>query len=110
MITVATAVGLFIAAAICEIGGVHLIWQWRNRSQPTWFALVGVVALFLYGFVQTAQAFTFGRAFAAYGGVFIAAATLWGWWVDGHTPDRWDWIGAGICLIGAAIILWTPRR
>jgi len=40
----------------------------------------------------------------------IAAATLWGWWVDGHTPDRWDWIGAGICLIGAAIILWTPRR
>ena len=101
---------LFLLAAVCEIGGAYLIWQWRNNGKPAWFAVAGAVVLFLYGFVQTAQSFNFGRAFAAYGGVFIAAATLWGWWVDGRAPDRWDWIGAVICLAGAAVILWMPRR
>ena len=61
---------------------------------------------------------TFGRAFAAYGGVFtpapdagagVAAATLWGWWVDGRAPDHWDWIGAGVSLVGAALIVWGRR-
>ncbi len=109
MIAVTKTVGLFIVAAVCEIGGAYLIWQWRNGGKPAWFALAGAVALFLYGFVQTAQTFNFGRAFAAYGGVFIAAATLWGWGVDGRAPDRWDWIGAGVSLAGAALIVWGPR-
>ena len=100
---------LFMAAAVCEIGGAYLVWQWRNSGKPSWFALGGVMVLFLYSFIQTAQSFSFGRAFAAYGGVFIAAAVLWGWWVHGRTPDRWDWIGALISLLGAAIILWMPR-
>ena len=101
---------LFALAALAEIGGTYLIWQWRNGSKPASFALAGAVVLFLYGVIQTAQTFTFGRAFAAYGGVFIATATLWGWWVDGRTPDRWDWAGIIICLFGAGIILWGPRR
>ena len=58
---------------------------------------------------RSAQAFSFGRAFAAYGSVFILTAMLWGWWVDGQPPDRWDWLGVTICLIGVAIILGTPR-
>jgi small multidrug resistance family-3 protein len=53
--------------------------------------------------------FNFGRAFAAYGGVFITLAMLWSWSVDGRVPDRWDAIGVGICLIGVAVILWAPR-
>jgi small multidrug resistance family-3 protein len=109
MITTAKTIGLFVMAALSEIGGAYLIWQWRTRSQPAWFALAGVTALFLYGLIQTAQTFTFGRVFAAYGGIFIAAATLWGWWVDGRAPDRWDWLGAGVCLVGATLILWGPR-
>ena len=101
---------LFAAAAVFEVGGAYLIWLWRRKGSPGWFALLGVVALATYGFIQTLQSFNFGRAFAAYGGVFIAVALVWGWWVDGRSPDRWDWLGMGICLVGAAIILWGPRR
>ncbi len=90
MIAVTKTVGLFILAAVCEIGGAYLVWQWRNGGRPAWFALVGMAALFFYAFVQTTQSFSFGRAFAAYGGVFIATAILWGWWIDGRAPDGWD--------------------
>lgn len=106
---VVRAIFLFLLAALGEIGGTYLIWQWQRSGKPVYFAVLGAIALFLYGLVQTAQAFSFGRAFAAYGGVFIASAILWGWWVDGHVPDRWDWIGAGVCIVGALIILFAPR-
>jgi len=109
MAVIVKTVGLFIAAAVCEIGGAYLIWLWRNNDKPVWLALGGLLALFGYAFVQTAQSFSFGRAFAAYGGVFIASAVLWGWWMDKRLPDRWDWFGVVICLIGAMVILWAPR-
>ena len=101
---------LFVLAAIAEISGAYLIWQWQRASKPLLFALLGAVILFTYALIQTSQTFSFGRVFAAYGGVFIVVATLWGWWIDGRAPDRWDWAGAGVCLIGAAIILWIPRQ
>jgi small multidrug resistance family-3 protein len=101
--------GLFIVAAFCEVGGAYLIWQWQRTNKPAIFALLGLAALFIYGLIQTIQTFSFGRAFAAYGGVFIAIAMLWGWTVDGHAPDRWDWIGVSICLVGVGIIVAMPR-
>jgi small multidrug resistance family-3 protein len=104
------SVSLFVLAAIAEMSGAFLIWQWQRSGKPLLFALLGIGVLFIYALIQTAQTFSFGRAFAAYGGVFIAVATLWGWWVDGRTPDRWDWLGAAVCLAGSAIILWIPRR
>ncbi|MDH3674372.1 MAG: YnfA family protein [Anaerolineae bacterium] len=103
------AISLFILAGLAEIGGAYLIWQWVRVSKPAFWGLLGLIALFIYGLTQTLQTFNFGRAFAAYGGVFIALATLWGWWIDGQLPDRWDWLGVGVCLIGVAIILWAPR-
>lgn len=100
---------LFIAAGLAEIGGVYLIWQWIRAGKPAWWGLLGVIALFGYGLTQTWQTFTFGRAFAAYGGVFITLALLWGWQIDGRLPDQWDWLGVGICLMGVAVMLWGPR-
>jgi small multidrug resistance family-3 protein len=66
-------------------------------------------ALFIYSLLQTAQAFGFGRTFAAYGGIFILIALLWGWLVDKQVPDRWDWLGVAVCLIGVMIILTAPH-
>ena len=100
---------LFIVAGLAEIGGAYLIWQWVRADRSAWYGLLGGIALVGYGLTQTLQPFNFGRAFAAYGGVFIALAVLWGWWIDGRAPDRWDWAGFCICLIGVGVMLWGPR-
>lgn len=102
-------ISLLIVAGLAEISGAYLIWQWIRNSKSAWLGLFGVGALFVYGLTQTLQTFSFGRAFAAYGGVFIALALLWGWVVEGQMPDRWDWVGVSLALLGASIILWGPR-
>lgn len=67
--------------------------------------------LFLYGVLPTLQpeSASFGRVYATYGGVFIVLALLWGWWIDGARPDRFDVIGASVALVGVAIIVYAPR-
>jgi small multidrug resistance family-3 protein len=100
---------LFAVAAVSEIGGAYLIWMWRRTGKPVIWALAGVVALMIYSLIQTLQTFSFGRAFAAYGGIFIVCAMVWGWLVDGHIPDRWDIIGGAICLTGVIVIVSAPR-
>ncbi|XRL93672.1 YnfA family protein [Bacillus subtilis] len=72
--------------------------------------IAGALILIVYGILPTFQSFpSFGRVYAAYGGVFIVLAVLWGWLVDRKTPDLYDWIGAFICLIGVCVILFAPR-
>ncbi|KIL76087.1 YnfA family protein [Bacillus badius] len=103
------ATALFVLAGIAEIGGGYLIWQWLREGRPGWYGLLGGIALVLYGVVATWQLFpSFGRVYAAYGGVFIVLSLLWGWLVDKKAPDSFDWAGAFICLLGVAVILW-PR-
>ncbi|HVU11136.1 MAG TPA: YnfA family protein [Phototrophicaceae bacterium] len=102
--------GLFLTAALCEIGGAYLIWQWQRAGRSVIIALIGLAALFLYSLIQTAQTFGFGRTFAAYGGIFILTALIWGWLVDHQRPDRWDWLGAAICFIGVLVIIAVPRK
>jgi small multidrug resistance family-3 protein len=105
------AIILFILAGLAEIGGGYLIWLWLRESKPMWYGVVGGGILVLYGIIPTLQTFpSFGRVYAAYGGVFVVLAVLWGWWVDKKTPDFSDWLGAFICLIGVSIILWGPRQ
>lgn len=108
---VARSVTLFIAAAVLEIGGAWLIWQGiRDHRGWPWTA-AGAVSLALYGFVATLQTSgDFGRVLAAYGGVFVAGSLLWAWAADGYHPDRFDVIGATICLIGMGVIMYAPRR
>ena len=98
-------------AAVAEISGCFAIWAWwRLGASPLWLA-PGILALALFGWllaqVETSAA---GCAFAAYGGIYIGASMLWMWFVEGQRPDRWDFIGTSICLIGAAIILSVPRE
>src|SRR5262249_38406718 len=109
MLENARTFGLFIMAALCEVGGAYLVWQWQRVGKPAIFALFGLTALFIYSLIQTAQTFSFGRAFAAYGGIFIVIALVWGWLVDGRRPDHWDWMGAAICLVGVIVIVAVPR-
>jgi len=109
MSLIAQSMGLFVLAGLCEIGGGWLVWQWW-RSGAGWpVGLAGAVALVLYGIVPTYQPAHFGRVYAAYGGVFVVLALAWGWSFDGVAPDRFDLLGAGLCLAGVAVIMYTPR-
>jgi small multidrug resistance family-3 protein len=73
-------------------------------------AVAGCAALIGYGFIATLQPDqNFGRVLAAYGGVFVAGSLAWGTAFDGFEPDRYDLIGAGICLMGVAVVMYTPR-
>jgi small multidrug resistance family-3 protein len=99
----------FIWAGIFEIGGGYLIWQSLRAGKPVWWGIVGGIALALYGAIATLQPANFGRVYAAYGGVFIAMAMLWGWQVEGVVPDRYDLIGATLAMISVFIIMYAPR-
>lgn len=100
---------IFILAGICEIGGGYLIWLWIKEDKPVWYAVLGGFILALYGVVATLQTASFGRVYAAYGGIFIALSLIWAWSVDGFKPDRYDIIGALIALVGIGIIMYAPR-
>ncbi len=104
------AIIIFLLAGLAEIGGGYLIWQWLREGKSVVWGLFGGIALVLYGVVITFQTFpSFGRVYAAYGGVFIFLSVLWGWGIDKKTPDLYDLIGAGICLLGVSVILFAPR-
>lgn len=101
---------LFIAAAIAEIGGAYLVWIGLRDGKGALFVVLGIVALGLYGVVATLQPSNeFGRVLAAYGGVFIVGSIAWGMAFDGFRPDRYDLIGATICLAGIGVIMYAPR-
>jgi len=101
---------VYLAAALAEIGGCFAFWVWFRLDKSIWWLVPGVASLIVFAWlltlVETSHA---GRAYAAYGGVYIVSATAWLWVVEGVKPDRWDLLGGLICLAGAAIILWGPR-
>lgn len=106
---VARSLGLFFIAGLCEIGGGYLVWQWW-RSGAAWpIGALGAAILVLYGIVPTFQPASFGRVYAAYGGVFVVMSIAWGQIIDHWTPDRFDLIGAALCLAGVAVIMYAPR-
>jgi small multidrug resistance family-3 protein len=100
----------YAGAAIAEIAGCFAFWAWlRLGRSPAW-ALAGMLSLALFAWLLTRVPSPFaGRAFAAYGGVYIAFSLAWLWAVEGMRPDRWDLAGAALCLAGAGLILYGPR-
>ncbi|SFR11170.1 YnfA family protein [Desulfoscipio geothermicus] len=105
------SISLFFLAGLAEILGGYFIWIWLRDGASVVWGLTGGIILIAYGVIPTLQNFPdFGRIYAAYGGVFIIMSILWGWWIDGVTPDFYDWLGTFVALIGTAIILWYPRK
>ena len=101
---------VYAGAALAEIAGCFAFWAWLRLGRTALWLVPGMLSLALFAWLLTrVDAALAGRAYAAYGGVYIAASLLWLWAVEGARPDRWDAMGAAICLLGAAVILFGPR-
>ena len=100
------SIAFAVAAAIAEIAGCFAFWAWLRLGKAAWWALPGALSLVVFALLLTRIDAVFaGRAYAAYGGVYIATSLAWLWLVEGLRPDRSDAVGAAVCLLGAAIIL-----
>jgi small multidrug resistance family-3 protein len=100
----------FFLAGLCEIGGGYLVWLWLREEMSWILGIVGGFILFLYGIIPTFQQSHFHRIYAAYGGIFIVMALLWGWIFEKIIPDTFDILGAGISLVGVVVIFYLPRN
>ncbi|MFN0242184.1 MAG: YnfA family protein [Planctomycetota bacterium] len=107
---VARTIALFMATAVAEIVGCYLPYLWLRRAASPWLLLPAAMSLAVFAWLLTLHpSLGAGRAYAAYGGVYVAVAVLWMWWIEGTKPDRWDVIGASVALAGMAIIAFAPR-
>ena len=109
MTSVLKSLLLFVLAGLCEIGGGYLMWQWWRNGAAFAAGVLGAALLVVYGVIPTYQPASFGRVYAAYGGVFVVLSLAWCALVDGIAPDRFDLIGGAVCLAGIAIIMYAPR-
>lgn len=104
------ALTIYVIAAVCEIAGCYSVWAVLKLNKPVWWLVPGMVALaafaWLLTLIDTAAA---GRAYAAYGAIYIAASLGWMWWIEKQRPDLWDAGGLVLCLAGSALILFGPR-
>jgi small multidrug resistance family-3 protein len=100
---------LFFAAALAEIAGGYLVWLWLREKKTILLGALGGIILFVYGIIPTLQPAEFGRVYAAYGGIFILSAIIWGRIVDKKKPDRYEIIGSLFAVIGALVIFYAPR-
>lgn len=104
------SIALFVAAALAEIGGAYLVWTAVRDDKGLLVGLLGALSLGIYGLVAAFQPENeFGRVLAAYGGVFIVGSIAWGIAFDSFHPDRYDLVGAAICLVGVGVIMYAPR-
>lgn len=100
---------LFVLTAGAEIGGCYLPYLWLRKDKSAWLLVPAAMSLALFAWLLTLHPTGAGRTYAAYGGVYVAASLVWLWRVEGLRPDRWDVLGAAVCLLGTAIIVLGPR-
>ena len=106
-----TSFAFYTAAAVAKIGGCFAFWAWLRLGKSVYWILPGIVSLVVFAILLTRiEAIFAGRTFAAYGGVYIAASLLWLWIIEGQRPDKWDILGAIICIAGAVVILFGQRQ
>ena len=104
------SIGIFALTALFEIAGCFAFWAWARQGASALWLIPGVAALVVFAWLLTLIESDFaGRAYAAYGGIYIAASLAWLWAYEGFRPDRWDLIGGAICIAGAAVVLFGPR-
>jgi small multidrug resistance family-3 protein len=102
---------IYAAAAIAEIAGCFAFWAWLRLDRPVWLIIPGVVSLITFACLLTLiDTDAAGRAYAAYGGIYILMSLVWLWLAEGHRPDRWDLAGVTVCLAGAALILFGRHQ
>ena len=100
---------LFLVTVVAEILGCYLPYLWLTQGKSAWLLLPAALSLALFAWLLSLHPTAAGRVYAAYGGVYIFVAILWLWAVDGIKPSLWDLVGAGVALIGMAIIMFAPR-
>ena len=105
----AKTAGLFILTAMAEIAGCYLPYLWLKQGKPVWLLLPAALSLVVFVWLLTLHPQAAGRTYAAYGGVYVAVALAWLFWVEGILPTRWDAIGAAVAIAGMAIILLQPQ-
>ncbi|MBB5874874.1 MULTISPECIES: YnfA family protein [Xanthomonas] len=101
---------LFVLTAVAEIVGCYLPYLWLREQRSAWLLLPAAGSLAAFVWLLTLHPAASGRVYAAYGGVYVAVALLWLWTVQGMRPTRWDLLGAGLCLLGMAVIMFAPRQ
>ncbi len=101
--------GLFVITAIAEIVGCYLPYLWLKKNGSAWLLVPAAASLVAFVWLLSLHPTSAGRVYAAYGGVYVAVAILWLWWVDGDRPTSWDLVGAGVAVAGMAIIMLAPR-
>lgn len=104
------SIAAYAGAAIAEIAGCFAFWAWLRLGKSAFWIVPGILSLIVFAWALTRVESDFaGRAYAAYGGIYIAASLGWVWLIEGKMPDRWDMTGVAVCLVGAGIILFAPR-
>jgi small multidrug resistance family-3 protein len=101
---------IYCAAALAEIAGCFSFWAWLRLEKSALWIVPGMASLAAFAWLLTLiDSSAAGRAYAAYGGIYIGASLLWLWFAEGVAPDRWDLAGAAIAVAGAIVILAGPR-
>ncbi len=108
--TLAAPLAIYALAALAEIAGCFAFWAWLRLGRSAWWLLPGMLSLALFAWLLTRSEPDFaGRAYAAYGGIYVLASLAWLWLTEGQVPTRWDLLGGGLCVAGAVVILAGSR-
>ncbi len=104
------SVAIYIGAALAEIAGCFAFWVWLRDGRSAWWLAPGMASLALFAWLLTkVDADAAGRAYAAYGGIYIVMSLLWLWGAESVRPDRWDLLGGAMAVAGTCVILFGPR-